>query len=87
MTSQDTIATNPALPETFLLTIEQAQRETPVCGLCASPLIPVARDGQVWLRCIDDSRSRSTLGRLLGLDFGGGHTRRLVIRDEKIADE
>ena len=83
MTRQDTFATNPGA-ETALLVIEQAQRETPVCELCASPLIPVARDGEVWLRCIDDRRGRSKLGRFLALDFGGGHTRRLVVRDEKI---
>ena len=83
MIAQDTCATNPEV-ETALLAIEQAQRETPVCGLCASPLIPLARDGEVWLRCIEDRRGRSMLGRLLAFDFGGGHTRRPVVRDEKL---
>jgi hypothetical protein len=56
-----------------------------VCALCASPMIPVARGAEVWLRCIEDRRERSLLERWLSLEFAGGHTRKLLIRDERIS--
>lgn len=75
---------NQELPESpLLLAIEQAERETPVCVLCASPTIPVAVNGEVWLRCSEDQRKRSLLSRLMSLELGGAHTRRLLVRTDQ----
>ena len=63
-----------------LTALEFAERETPVCGLCGQVTAPIAHaDGSVWLECPSASASKLTLRRLLGLDFVGGHTRRLVV--------
>lgn len=71
-------------PETSLLAIEQAQRETPYC-VCGSPTIPVARGDEVWLRCSEDQRKSSVLRRLTSLEFVGGHTRGLVIKAKRVS--
>ena len=85
MTQKPIFRPKTKLSETSLLAIEQAQREIPFCVLCASPTVPVARGAEVWLRCIEDRRDSSLLGRMLSLEFAGGHTRKLVMRDQRVS--
>ena len=61
--------------------IEQAQRKAPFCEACTSPAIPVARDGAIWLECASLQEDRPFLRKLLSLDFGAAHTRRLILED------
>lgn len=85
MTQEPALRPDSKLPETSLLVIEQAQRETPFCVQCASSTVPVARGAEVWLRCSESLLDRSLLERVLSLEFAGGHTRKLIIRDERIS--
>jgi hypothetical protein len=78
-------ASNESGPDNSLLAIEQAQRETPICVVCGSPTIPVARGDEVWLRCSEDQRKSSFFRRLTSFEFVGGHTRRLVIKAERVS--
>ena len=71
--------------ENSLLAIEQAQRETPICIVCGAPTIPVARGDEVWLRCSEEQRKSSILRRLTSLEFVGGHTRRLVVKANRVS--
>ena len=61
--------------------LEQAQRKAPFCKACTSPTTPVARDGAIWLECASLQEDRPFLRKLLSLDFGAGHTRRVILED------
>ncbi len=61
--------------------LEQAQLKTPFCAVCMSPTSPVARDGAIWLECASLQEDRTFLRKLLALDFGAAHTRRLILED------
>lgn len=61
--------------------LELAQRETPFCGACGSPTLPVARGGSLWLECASAQEDRPFLRRLLSLEFAAGHTRRVILED------
>jgi hypothetical protein len=58
--------------------IEQAQRDTPFCE-CGRVTVPVGRPGGVWLECASLGEARSTLARVLTLDFVASHTRRRIV--------
>jgi hypothetical protein len=61
--------------------LEQSQRNLPFCTECASPTVPVARDGAIWLECSGVKEDRPFLKRLLTLSFPSLHTRRLILED------
>jgi hypothetical protein len=59
--------------------IELAQRDVPVCEACGAPTVPVPYDGgSIWLECATLQEPKSTLQRVLGLEFLAGHTRRRI---------
>jgi hypothetical protein len=63
-----------------LVQLELAERECPRCHRCGEHTIASGRhDGSLWLECVSLGNRKPALARLLGLDFTGGHTRRLVI--------
>ncbi len=61
--------------------LEQAQRRAPFCRACMSPTTPVAREGVIWLECASMQEDRPFLKKLLSLDFGGTHMRRVILED------
>ncbi len=61
--------------------LEQAQLKAPFCKSCMSPTTPVARDGAIWLECASMQEDRPFFKKLLSLDFGGAHTRRVILED------
>jgi hypothetical protein len=62
------------------LQLELAEREFPRCDRCGEHTVPNGRqDGSVWLECVSLGTHTPALTRLLGVDFTGGHTRRLVL--------
>lgn len=63
-----------------LATIEEAQTRMPHCSACAAPNTTVAdAKGAVWLQCSTLSEQKSTLRRLLSLDYLAAHTRQLLV--------
>jgi hypothetical protein len=68
---------------TILHLVEDAERETPNCA-CGDLMIPVDRDGALWLECISSRQPRaSRTRRLLSLEWLVPHTRRLVLDAEE----
>lgn len=64
---------------TVLHLVNDAQRRTPRCA-CGAPMIPVDRDGGLWLECTGRSEQpRDLLARLVSLDWLVGHDRRVII--------
>jgi hypothetical protein len=59
--------------------LEHAQRQAPYCGVCGSPTVPAERDGALWLVCPFRPPGPALPPELLSLDFGAGHTRRVIL--------
>ena len=65
--------------------IEDAQQQTRLCS-CGQPAVPVARAGGVWLTCASLVKPEPAgfLRRLVKLDFGLGHTDRLIFESSAV---
>jgi hypothetical protein len=69
---------------TILHLVREAQRETPTCA-CGAPMVPVDRDGGLWLECSAPGRPREgLLARLASLDWVAGHRRREILAEEDL---
>ena len=69
---------------TILHLVNDAERQTPRCA-CGDRMIPVDRDGSLWLECA----SRRTfdddlLGRLRAVAWSLGHDRRLILHADEL---
>lgn len=65
--------------------IERAERATPFCE-CGQPMVPVARDGGIWLECRSLQTAKpGIVGRLAHILAGAGHTRHLLVAPEEMA--
>jgi hypothetical protein len=63
--------------------IEDAQQQTRICG-CGQPTVPVARPGGVWLTCASLTEPAGRLRRFVTLNFGLGHTDRLIFESSAV---
>jgi hypothetical protein len=63
--------------------IEDAQQQTRICS-CGQPAVPVARSGGVWLTCASLVEPAGFLRRLVKLNFGVGHTDRLIFESSAV---
>jgi hypothetical protein len=66
--------------------IEWAERETPNCGDCGEPMVPVARPDGIWLECSSLSATDAgRISRLLSALTASAHSRRLVVEQADAA--
>jgi hypothetical protein len=69
---------------TILNLVDDAERQTPLCH-CGAPMIPVDRDGGLWLECSARPRTRDgLLARLVSLDWLASHRRRPLVTAEEM---
>jgi len=69
---------------TILHLVDDARRRAPRCA-CGTPMIPVDRDGGLWLECSGRrAPRRDRLARLVSLGWLIGHDRRLILDREEL---
>jgi hypothetical protein len=74
---------HPMRHSTSLVTlIERAEAETPTCA-CGGAMLPVERDGALWLECAELSATDRGLAARLRAAFG--HDRVLLLDAEELA--
>jgi hypothetical protein len=70
---------------TILHLVNDAERQNPCCA-CGAPMLPMDRDGSLWLECATRRGPRRDLrSRALSLDWLIGHDRRLILGREELA--
>ncbi len=64
---------------TILDLIDEAEHESPSCA-CGARMIPVEREGALWLECAESQEPRKgRVSRLVSLDWLARHTRRVIL--------
>lgn len=58
--------------------IEAAERSAPYC-LCGSHMLAIARGGEIWLECAEQSTDKSGLSGLVSRLTAFSHTRRMIM--------